>query len=158
MAEKRYDLAEKLARLMDATGNPSTERLAEAIREHTGTGISGAYLWQIKKGKRANLTLAHLTALSSYFSHRTGLAITLSYFDPSTPADQPWVEDRPAGRGDADGEFAEAMRDRGIRRIAARYGSMDAVQQRQLLAIADAIANVGDEQPPADPDAGGGDS
>lgn len=147
MADQRYDLAQKLTRLMAAAGDPSTERLAEAIREHTGTGISGAYLWQIKKGKRANLTLAHLTALSAYFSHVLGVRITLSYFDPATPPDQPWDADRPTDRAVADGdaEFAEAMRDRGIRRIAARYGSMDPAQQRQLLAIADAIANVADE-------------
>jgi transcriptional regulator with XRE-family HTH domain len=150
VGDQQYDLSAKLCRLMDAAGNPSTERLAEQIREHTGTGISGAYLWQIKRGKRANLTLQHLTALASYFSDTLGVRITLSYFDPTTPVDEPWSDPRPAvGGPDADERaFAEAMRDRGVRRIAARYGSMDPVQQRQLLAIADAIANVRDERDP----------
>lgn len=156
MADRRYDLSAKLTRLIDAAGNPSTERLAEQIREHTGTGISGAYLWQIKRGKRANLTLQHLTALAWYFSDALGVPITLSYFDPTTPVDLPCTEARAAdGAGDRaeestdDRAFAEAMRDRGVRRIAARYGSMDPVQRKQLLAIADAIAGVRDdgEQP-----------
>jgi transcriptional regulator with XRE-family HTH domain len=154
VGEARYDLSAKLSRLMDAAGNPSTERLAEQIREHTGTGISGAYLWQIKRGKRANLTLQHLTALASYFSDTLGVRITLSYFDPTTPVDGPWAEAtgttgttaEPVADDAADDRaFAEAMRDRGVRRIAARYGSMDPVQQRQLLAIADAIAGVRDD-------------
>ncbi|TCK20863.1 hypothetical protein [Pseudonocardia endophytica] len=152
MGDQQYDLSAKLRRLMDAAGNPSTERLAERIREHTGTGISGAYLWQIKRGKRANLTLQHLTALASYFSDTLGVRITLSYFDPTTPVDEPWsgtadVAAEPAADVD-ERAFAEAMRDRGVRRIAARYGSMDPVQQRQLLAIADAIANVRDDRDP----------
>jgi transcriptional regulator with XRE-family HTH domain len=160
VGEARYDLSAKLGRLMDAAGNPSTERLAEQIREHTGTGISGAYLWQIKRGKRANLTLQHLTALASYFSDTLGVRITLSYFDPATPVDGPWTESgstghEPEGDGAADDRaFAEAMRDRGVRRIAARYGSMDPVQQRQLLAIADAIAGVRDERDGEQPRAG----
>lgn len=148
MVDGQYDLADKLARLMAAVGDPSTERLAEAIRAHTGTPISGAYLWQLKRGKRANLTLQHLTALSTYFSHELGVRITLSYFDPTTPVDQEWPERgraAPAEPDTDDAGFAEAMNDRGIRRIAARYGSMDPVQQRQLLAIADAIVNVTDE-------------
>ncbi len=155
MADQQYDLSAKLSRLMDAAGNPSTERLAEQIRAHTGTGISGAYLWQIKRGKRANLTLSHLTALASYFSDTLGVRITLSYFDPTTPVDGPWTDGERSGDEPDDREFTEAMRDRGVRRIAARYGSMDPVQQRQLLAIADAIASVhdeprGDESAPAD--------
>lgn len=150
MTDGHYDLADKVASLMAAAGNPSTERLAEDIRAHTGTGISGAYLWQIKRGKRANLTLQHLTALSAYFSHVLGVRITLAYFDPATPVDQPWSGPDAADAAGEDRardelEFAETMRDRGVRRIAARYGSMDPVQQRQLLAIADAIASVRDE-------------
>ena len=155
MGDRQYDLSAKLTRLMDAAGNPSTERLAEQIREHTGTGISGAYLWQLKRGKRANLTLQHLTALASYFTDTLGVRVTLSYFDPATPVDEPWTRSSVAAeRPDVDSEagepgdraFAEAMRDRGVRRIAARYGSMDPVQQRQLLAIADAIAGIRDDE------------
>ncbi|MDQ4115562.1 MAG: hypothetical protein M3235_01225 [Actinomycetota bacterium] len=152
MGDQQFDLSAKLTRLIDAAGNPSTERLAEQIREHTGTGISGAYLWQIKRGKRANLTLQHLTALASYFSDTLGVRITLSYFDPATPVETPWTDAHPAavapgGDDEADGRaLAEAMRDRGVQRIAARYGSMDPVQQRQLLAIADAIASVRDDR------------
>lgn len=132
---------------MDAAGNPSTERLAEQIREHTGTGISGAYLWQIKRGKRANLTLQHLTALASYFSDLLGVRITLSYFDPTTPVEAPWTDEQQPTDDDGDDRaFTEAMQDRGVRRIAARYGSMDPIQQRQLLAIADAIASVRDDR------------
>ncbi|MDN5914171.1 MAG: hypothetical protein L0I76_03520 [Pseudonocardia sp.] len=164
MSDGQYDLADKLARLMAAAGNPSTERLAEDIRVRTGTGISGAYLWQIKRGKRANLTLGHLTALSTYFTQVLGVRITLSYFDPTTPVDLPWSEpgtadaDPPADAPEKDRDdqdFSGAMRDRGVRRIAARYGSMDPVQQRQLLAIADAIANVRDESAEARDDGTG---
>lgn len=147
MATGQHDLADKMTRLMAAVGNPSTERLAEAIVEHTGTRISGAYLWQIKKGKRANLTLQHLTALSSYFSHELKTPITLSYFDPATPVDQPWqaaaeesnIRDLQE-QLEAERQFSDAMKDKGVRRIAQRLGSMDAAQQRQFLAIADALA------------------
>lgn len=154
VGDQQYDLSAKLIRLMDAAGNPSTERLAEQIRDHTGTGISGAYLWQIKRGKRSNMTLSHLTALASYFSDTLGVRITLSYFDPTTPVENPWTEggERPDDDGPDDRAFAEAMQDRGVRRIAARYGSMDPIQQRQLLAIADAIASVRDDRDPGRPE------
>ncbi|RTL69098.1 MAG: hypothetical protein EKK42_07890 [Pseudonocardiaceae bacterium] len=149
VARGQHDLAEKLTKLMDAAGSPATEKLADAIKEHTGTSISGAYLWQLKKGKRNNLTLQHLTALSSYFSDVLGLPITLSYFDPSTPADAPWRAAEEADRVEElqrqlneERQFSQAMADRGIRRIAQRLGQMDAAQQRQFLAIADAIAST----------------
>ena len=70
-----------------------------------------------KRGKRANLTLQHLTALASYFSDTLGLRITLSYFDPATPVEQPWADAHaPDGAGSDDRAFVEAMRDRGVRR------------------------------------------
>lgn len=149
MAEAQHDLAEKLNRLISGVGNPSTERLAEAIKEHTGTSISGAYLWQLKKGKRSNLTLQHLMALASYFSSALDVPVTLSYFDPSTPVDQPWLDSEEKDRVaelqqqlTEEKEFTDAMGDHGVRRIAQRLGKMDAAQRRQFLAIADAIAGM----------------
>lgn len=150
MFGKQHDLSAKLARLITAAGDPSSERLAEAITEHTGTSISGAYLWQLKKGKRANLTLQHLMALSSYFSSILSVPITLSYFDPGTPEDEPW---RVQAEADTVARLREqlaeeqrlsaALTDRGVRRIAARYGSMDPAEQRQLLAIVETFAHPG---------------
>jgi len=155
VAGGQHDLAEKLNKLIDAAGGPGTEKLAEAIKEKTGTNISGAYIWQLKKGKRNNLTLQHLTALSSYFSAELGVPITLSYFDPSTPVDEPWrvaeednrVEDLQR-QLEQEREFSDALRQRGIRRIAQRLGNMDDAQQRQFLAIVDVIA--GTTPPPAE--------
>lgn len=142
-----HDLADKMKRLISAVGDPSTERLAEAIMELTDTRISGAYIWQLKKGKRSNLTLLHLTAFSAYFSKAIGIPITLSYFDPATPVEEPWEvrndENHVAelqSQLEEEQRFNRAMDDRGIRHIATRYGSMDPAQQRQLLAIADVIA------------------
>jgi len=145
------DLAEKLARLMDAAVNPSTERLSQAIEEATGRSISGAYLWQIKKGRKKNPTLQHLTALSTYFSRLLELPITLSYFDPETPVDEPWtasgVQDTVEElqrRLAEEQQLTQLLADRGVRRIASRYGRLNAAEQRQVLAIVETFGS-GDE-------------
>jgi hypothetical protein len=151
------DLAAKLARLMEAAGNPGTERLSQAIEETTGRSISGAYLWQIKKGRKKNLTLQHLTALSAYFSHALGLPITLSYFDPATPIDEPWTAsgeratvERLERQLAEERQLTQALADYGVRRIASRYGSLNTAEQRQVLAIVETFGG----QEAADPSGG----
>jgi len=148
------DLADKLARLMEAAGNPSTERLSQAIEETTGRSISGAYLWQIKKGRKKNLTLQHLTALSAYFSDALGLPITLSYFDPATAIDEPWTvsDERETvetlqKRLAEEQQLTQVLADHGVRRIASRYGALNAAEQRQVLAIVETFGAQPDGRP-----------
>jgi transcriptional regulator with XRE-family HTH domain len=145
------DLADKLTRLMEAAGNPATERLAQEIAEATGHSISGAYLWQIKKGRKRNLTLVHLTALSGYFTQVLDVPITLSYFDPATPVDEPWTTAQERTqvaelqrRLAEEQKLTQALADHGVQRIASRYGTLSAAERRQVLAIVETFGTPPD--------------
>ena len=59
--------AERLDRLFRAAGDPSLEATARAIRAGGGPTISASYLWLLRTGRKANPTLAHLTALAGHF-------------------------------------------------------------------------------------------
>jgi ESX-1-secreted protein regulator len=152
-------LAEKVAALINAAGNPSYENLAREIKAAGGPTISAAYLWQLRTGARDNPTFQHLQALSRYFSLRLGLPVNLAYFDPATPIDQPWVDagrsgldksaDGPGrageqGKGDDDGDDRAGLTQRlaaaGVERISARYGEMGTDVLRDVLAVMDQIA------------------
>lgn len=140
-------LAEKIDRLIVAIGGPSYDKIAQEIKAAGGPTISGAYLWQLRTGARDNPTFHHLQALSGYFSGKLGLPITLSYFDPGTPVDQPWRDADDENRvAELERTLQEERRltarlsDQGVQRLATRYGEMGPGLQRQVLAIVDALA------------------
>lgn len=142
------ELAEKLDMLISAIGNPSYEKIAQEIKAAGGPSVSGAYLWQLRTGTRDNPTFHNLQAMSNYFSRKLGLPVTLSYFDPETPADQPWRVAQDEQRvAELEQQLAEEreltlrLADNGVRRIASRYGEMSPALQRQILAIVETLAD-----------------
>jgi hypothetical protein len=64
-AERAF--AERLDRLFRAPGDPSPEDTARAIHDGGGPTISASYFWLLRTGKKANPTLAHLTAVAGQF-------------------------------------------------------------------------------------------
>jgi transcriptional regulator with XRE-family HTH domain len=80
-------LAEKLERLFQTVhpaGRPpfSNAEVAAALQREGGPTVSATYLWQLRRGLRANPTKAHLEALARYFG------VSPSYFfDESSSAD-----------------------------------------------------------------------
>jgi len=151
------ELAEKLDALILAIGGLSYDKIAQEIKAAGGPRVSGAYLWQLRTGARDNPTFHHLQALSAYFSRKLGLPITLSYFDPDTPVDQPWADAQDTDHvaqlekqlGD-ERELTARLADQGVQRLATRYGTMDPGLQRQILAIVDTLSEQGKDTPNAD--------
>jgi transcriptional regulator with XRE-family HTH domain len=143
------ELAAKVEALMTAVGSPSYDKLAAAIRAGGGPTISGAYIQQLRTGARHNPTLQNLQALSTYFTKTLGFPVTLSYFDPDTPVDQPWVDAQDEERVaqlqrqlEEERQLTARLTDHGIRRIAARYGDASPATQRQILAIVETLSNL----------------
>lgn len=139
-------LAEKVTRLIQAAGDPSYETLAREIKAAGGPTVSAAYLWQLRTGARDNPTFQHLQALARYFSDKLCLPITLAYFDPTTPVDQPWtaIDSDPTGATspplDPDHEeLVRQLAQRGVHRISARYGQIGTAVLRDVLAVMDQI-------------------
>jgi transcriptional regulator with XRE-family HTH domain len=106
-------LAEKLERLFQTVhpaGRPpfSNAEVAAALQREGGPTVSATYLWQLRRGLRANPTKAHLEALARYFG------VSPSYFfDESSSAD-------------IDGQLAllAVMRDARVRAIALRSSGL----------------------------------
>ncbi|NMI00634.1 hypothetical protein [Pseudonocardia acidicola] len=141
------ELAAKIDALIVAIGGPSYDKIAQEIKADGGPTVSGAYLWQLRTGARDNPTFHHLQALSTYFSRKIGIPITLNYFDPETPVDQPWRdaqdEERVASlqrQLDEERELNTRLADNGVRRLATRYGEMGPALQRQILAIVETLS------------------
>lgn len=148
------ELSEKIDALIVAIGGPSYESIAREIRAAGGPSVSAPYLWQLRTGARVNPTFQHLQALASFFSSKLDIPITLSYFEPATPVDQPWRDAEDVGRVEAlerqlaeEREISEKLADRGVRHFASRYGSMSTDLQKKILAIADTLAESGESQP-----------
>ena len=106
-------LAEKLERLYQTVhpaGRPpfSNAEVAAALQREGGPTVSATYLWQLRRGLRANPTKAHLETLARYFG------VSPSYFfDESSSAD-------------IDGQLAllAVMRDARVRAIALRSSGL----------------------------------
>lgn len=141
------ELSEKIDALFAAIGGPSYEWVARDMRSMKGPSMSAPYLWQLRTGARNNPSFQHLQTLASYFSEKLETPITLSYFEPGTPVDQPWRDAEDSGRLKAlerqlveEREMSAKLADRGVRHFASRYGSMSTDLQRKILTIADTLA------------------
>jgi transcriptional regulator with XRE-family HTH domain len=104
-----FSIAEKLDRLFRqlqpaGQAEPSYMAVAEAIRRTQGVPISHTYIWQLRTGRRDNPTVAHLTALATYFG------VPVSYF----------LDDEQTRRVDAQLELLRTLRDAGVTQIALR--------------------------------------
>ena len=122
------NLAEKLERLFQTVhpaGRPpfSNAEVATALEHGGGPTVSATYLWQLRKGLRANPTKAHLEALARFFG------VNPSYFfDESSEAD-------------IEGQLARlaVLRDDGVRAIALRSSGLS---EGSLQAIQGIVENV----------------
>ena len=104
-----FSIAEKLDRLFRQArpadqAEPSYMAVAEAIRGEQGVPISHTYIWQLRTGRRDNPTVAHLTALATYFG------VPVAYF----------LDDEQSRRVDAQLELLRTIRDAGVTQIALR--------------------------------------
>jgi transcriptional regulator with XRE-family HTH domain len=104
-----FSIAEKLDRLFrEVRGagqpEPSYMVVAEAIRATQDVQISHTYIWQLRTGRRDNPTVAHLTALATYFG------VPVSYF----------LDDEQTRRVDAQLDLLRTIRDAGVTQIALR--------------------------------------
>jgi transcriptional regulator with XRE-family HTH domain len=104
-----FSIAEKLDRLFRQVrpagqAEPSYMAVAEAIRSRQGVPISHTYIWQLRTGRRDNPTVAHLTALATYFG------VPVAYF----------LDDEQTRRIDAQLELLETIRAAGVTEIALR--------------------------------------
>jgi len=128
MVEESPSLAEKLERLFQTVhpaGRPplSNAEVATALQREGGPTVSATYLWQLRKGLRANPTKAHLEALARFFG------VSPSYFFDEASA------------ADIDGQLAllAAMRDAGVRAIALRSSGLS---EASLQAIQGMVENA----------------
>jgi transcriptional regulator with XRE-family HTH domain len=104
-----FSIAEKLDglfRRVRAAGQaePSYMAVAETIRATQGVPISHTYIWQLRTGRRDNPTVAHLTALATYFG------VPVSYF----------LDDEQTRQVDAQLSLLQTIRDAGVTEIALR--------------------------------------
>jgi len=124
-----FSIAEKLDRLFrqarGAAGpaEPSYMAVAEAIRGRQGVPISHTYIWQLRTGRRDNPTVAHLTALATYFG------VPVAYF----------LDDEQTRRVDAQLELLQTIRDAGVTQIALRAAD---VSPRGRQTISELIRKV----------------
>lgn len=104
-----FSIAEKLDRLFRQVrpagqAEPSYMAVADAIRNQQGVQISHTYIWQLRTGKRDNPTVAHLTALATYFG------VPVSYF----------LDDEQTRRIDGQLALLKTIRDAGVTEMALR--------------------------------------
>ncbi len=121
-------LAAKLDRLFGIRrrrdgGEVSYEEVARDLRAKGGPTISATYLWQLRTGRRANPTKAHLEALADFFG------VSPAYF----------FDEATAARVDAQLELLSAMRDSQISQIALRSFGLS---PETLAAIAQIVENA----------------
>lgn len=72
----------------------SNEHVVRTIRERGGPTISGAYLWQLRTGKKDNPSMRHLAALAGFFE------VPVGYFFDEPPAAAAGRVPPAAGTGD----------------------------------------------------------
>ncbi|OBH51943.1 XRE family transcriptional regulator [Mycobacterium colombiense] len=118
----------KLFELMRKAGTPplSNAAAAAAITEKTGIPISPAYLWQLRSGLKTNPTVAHLRAIADYFGVPPSYLIDRGT-DPAI---------------DAQLNLLQALRDNGVRDLAARASGLTPQALDSLAAIVDHLREL----------------
>ncbi|OMC26078.1 XRE family transcriptional regulator [Mycobacterium colombiense] len=118
----------KLFELMRKAGTPplSNAAAAAAITNKTGVPISPAYLWQLRSGLKTNPTVAHLRAIADYFGVPPSYLIDRGT-DPAI---------------DAQLNLLQALRDNGVRDLAARASGLTPQALDSLAAIVDHLREL----------------
>ncbi len=118
----------KLFELMRKAGTPplSNAAAAAAITDKTGVSISPAYLWQLRSGIKTNPTVAHLRAIADFFG-----------VPPS------YLVDRGTDQAiDAQLSLLQALRDNGVRDLAARAAGLTPQALNSLAVIVDHLRQL----------------
>lgn len=123
----------KLFGLMRKAGTPplSNAAAAAAITDKTGVPISPAYLWQLRSGVKTNPTVAHLRAIADFFGVPPSYLIDRGT-DPAI---------------DAQLNLLQALRDHGVRDLAARASGLTPQALNSLAAIVDHLREL-EQLPP----------
>lgn len=134
--DDRSDLAVKLNKLFEVmrkAGTPplSNAAAAAAITRKTGVAISPAYLWQLRSGMKTNPTVTHLRAIADFFG------LPASYLIDRTT--DPAI--------DAQLDLLQALRDNGVRDLAARASGLTPQAIRSLAAMVDEVRKLQDLPP-----------
>ncbi|OMB91417.1 XRE family transcriptional regulator [Mycobacterium colombiense] len=118
----------KLFELMRKAGTPplSNAAAAAAITDKTGVPISPAYLWQLRSGLKTNPTVVHLRAIADYFGVPPSYLIDRGT-DPAI---------------DAQLNLLQALRDNGVRDLAARASGLTPQALDSLAAIVDHLREL----------------
>ncbi|BCZ24072.1 helix-turn-helix transcriptional regulator [Mycobacterium senriense] len=118
----------KLFELMRKAGTPplSNAAAAAAITDKTGVPISPAYLWQLRSGLKTNPTVAHLRAIADYFGVPPSYLVDRGT-DPAI---------------DAQLNLLQALRDNGVRDLAARASGLTPQALNSLAAIVDHLREL----------------
>lgn len=125
------ELAARLNKLFELMRKASTPPLsnaaaAAAITDKTGVPISPAYLWQLRSGIKTNPTVAHLRAIADFFGVPPSYLIDRGT-DPAI---------------DAQLNLLQALRDNGVRDLAARASGLTPQALNSLAAIVDHLREL----------------
>jgi transcriptional regulator with XRE-family HTH domain len=136
-------LAAKIDRLFRAgrggRGEHGYTEVASAIRRRGGPTVSHTYLWQLRRGLRDNPTKRHLEALADFFG------VPPAYF----------FDDAAAARVEAELELLAAMRDEGVRHLAARAHGLSPASLAAITDMVELARRVEQlNEPDGDPAAG----
>lgn len=133
------ELASRLNKLFEVMRKASTPPLsnaaaAAAITNKTGVPISPAYLWQLRNGIKTNPTVTHLRAIADFF----GLPASYLIDRDTEPA------------LDAQLNLLQALRDSGVRDLAARASGLTPQALNSLAVIIDHLREL-EHLPPVGP-------
>lgn len=125
------ELAARLNKLFEVMRNANDPPLSNAaaaiaITDKTGVPISAAYLWQLRNGIKTNPTVAHLRAITDFF----GLPASYLIDRDTDPAI------------DAQLNLLQALRDSGVRDLAARASGLTPQALNSLAAIIDHLREL----------------
>lgn len=130
------ELASRLNRLFEVMRKAGTSPLsnaaaATAITTKTGVPISPAYLWQLRSGIKTNPTVTHLRAIADFFGVPASYLIDRDT-DPAI---------------DAQLNLLQALRDNGVRDLAARASGLTPQALNSLAVMIDHLREL-EQLPP----------
>ncbi|GLZ28569.1 hypothetical protein Lesp02_07590 [Lentzea sp. NBRC 105346] len=141
-AVEEGQLARKINHLIetlypDKRTRPGYAKLAQEIREKTGSSVSNTYLWELATGKKRNLTQSTLATLAEFFG------VPSEYF----------LDDAVAARVNTQLELAVALRNQKVRSIALRAEGLSDTTLDSILTMLSQARRI-ERLPDVEPDSG----
>ncbi|POX43038.1 hypothetical protein C3486_02115 [Streptomyces sp. Ru73] len=128
-------LAEKINHLFDAIRGDdgreyTNEYVANAISQ-SGINISMSYVWQLRKGKKDNPTMRHLTGLANFFG------VPVAYFFDDSVTGQ--VDGRLERMAAEQASFEDALGNGDVKLMAMRAGELSDERRKQVMDLLDVV-------------------